>query len=612
MYIPSLDDMMQMNELEYALQCIGTGVSLDGLPPAIAKVLPHPLKEEILDLINRVFFGQYPGEWCKQILHSLKKDGHTSRCPKLRGIAIAPFLCRVYDITIDIRFLTWFTPNKEQASRSKQGCPLQIFMLFLLIDYCDEKKKNLFIGFLDYEKAFDYVNRAGVISKMMQDGCGAAFTRAVAGMFSTSTYYPKSNRNRLSEGISTDYGVTQGRRSSGSLFSYYVSDMPKAVGDVSYEDFMDPLTLAQLADDTALYAELSNNLGTKFKKAFDYSRGTRQHANIPKTMYGNFTEDPTYEPLVIDENITINSINQTDGYRYLGTFVYPTNSIKVIIQRNINKRMVNVSKFYSWLSVNEWTPVDVKIMVLDSCVFQALLYGVECWSDVSFLDQKLQDIELKALKAIMGVKKGTTTDLIYHELRRPSISATIKDRQYNFYKKLSMLSEEDAIVKTVIRICGDSRMIRYYQSLIDNSTDRDINDRQTRIMESESSMCVYYRELDLVRKTSIYSSMLYDYYRVILTRWRLSNHSLAIETGRYTRPYTERQERVCTMCNSLEDENHVIYLCPRYNDLRLEHASLLERSSTLAEFLNPAEVDMKETASYIRGIETKREELNLE
>ena len=84
--------------------------------------------------------------------------------------------------------------------------------------------------------------------------------------------------------------------------------------------------------------------------------------------------------------------------------------------------MVNVAKFYSWLSVNEWTPVDVKILVLDSCVFQALLYGVECWSDVSFLDQKLHDIELKALKAIMGVKKGTTTDLIYHELRRLHIS----------------------------------------------------------------------------------------------------------------------------------------------------------------------------------------------
>ena len=53
---------------------------------------------------------------------------------------------------------------------------------------------------------------------------------------------------------------------------------------------------------------------------------------------------------------------------------------------------------------------------------------------------------------------------------------------------------------------------------------------------------------------------------------------------------------------SLENENHVIYLCPRYNDLGLQHASLLEHLSTLAGFLNPAEVDMKETASSIRGI----------
>ena len=329
-------------------------------------------------------------------------------------------------------------------------------------------------------------------------------------------------------------------------------------------------------------------------------------------MYGNFTDNPTYEPLIIDENITINSKNQTDGYRYLGTFMYPTNSIKVIIQRNINKRMVNISKFYSWLSVNEWTPVDVKIMVLDGCVFQALLYGVECWSDISFLDRKLQDIELKALKAIMGVKKGTSTDLIYHELRRPSISTRIKDRQYNFYKKLAGLSEEDAIVKTVIRICGDSRMIRYYESLIDDNAERDTNERESRIMESESSMCKYYRELHLIRKTSIYSSMLYDYYRVILTRWRLSNHGLAIETGRYTRPYTERPDRVCTMCNVLEDENHVIYLCPRYNDLRLEHAPLLVRLPILAEFLNPSENDMKETASFIRRIEKRRQDLNVE
>ena len=613
MYIPSLDNRMNMDELDDALRLIGTGVSLDGIPPAIAKVLPQPLKEMILDLVNQIFFGQYPDEWCKQILHAIKKDGHSPRNPKLRGIAIAPFLCRVYDITIDVRFLTWFTPNKEQASQSKQGCPLQIFMLFLIIDYSAENEKNLFIGFLDYEKAYDYVNRAGIVSKLIQDGCGSAFTKAIAGMFSTSTYYPKSNKNRLSEGISTDFGVTQGRRSSGSLFSYYVSDMPSAVGDVPYDDFMDPLALAQLADDTALYAEMMRNLRTKFQKVFNYSRERRQHANIPKTMYGNFTRNPTFEPLIVNENITINSINQDEGYRYLGTFVYPTNDITEIIQRNVNKRMVNVSKYYSWLSVKEWTPVDVKILVFDSCVFKALLCGVECWGNISFLEKKLIDLEIKALKTILQVKKGTTNDLIYHELRRPSIVATIKDLQYNFFKKLIELPDDTAIVKTIINICRGSRMIRYYENLDSKNAERDINDRNKKIAESQSSMCKYYRELGLMERTDIYSSMLYDYYRIIVTRWRLSNHSLNIETGRYTRPYTERPERVCTMCTTVvEDEHHVIFICPRYDNLRTEHDQLVRKSTTVAAFLNPCEDDMKSTATYLRDIEKRRSDLHLD
>ena len=123
--------------------------------------------------------------------------------------------------------------------------------------------------------------------------------------------------------------------------------------------------------------------------------------------------------------------------------------------------------------------------------------------------------------------------------------------------------------------------------------------------------CVYYRELDLMREANIYSTMLYDYYRVILTRWRLSNHNLAIETGRYTRPYTERRDRVCTMCNTVEDEGHVIYLCPRYDDLRAQHATIVERLTTVAEFLNPNETDMKEAASFLRGIESRRKDLSL-
>ena len=607
-YISTLDDAITMKELDFALQSIGTGVSIDGIPPGIAKVLPQSIKEPILDLMNRVFCGVYPDEWCKQILHSIKKDGHSPKNPKLRGIAIGPFLCRLYDIIMDNRFMTWFHPNKEQASQPKQGCPIQVFMLFLLIDYSKEKNKDLFVGFLDYEKAYDYVNRAEIISSLMMDGCGGSYTKAVAEMFKTSTYFPKSNKNHLSEGINTDHGVTQGRRSSGSFFSYYVSRMPDAVGDTPYDDFMDPLSLAQLADDTALYAEKIENLIKKFAKLFQFSAQRYQVPNISKTLYCNFSANPVKHPLVINDDTIIHCVDEMKGYRYLGMFFYPTNDILVIIERNFNKRMMHIAKFYGWLSVNEQTPIDVKLTVLDNCLFNALLYDVECMGDLSFMEKKLREIELKALKTILGVKKGTSSDLVFHELRRASIVAKIKDRQHKFYKKLSELKNEDAIVKIVIDLCKDSRMIRYYEGIPADNCETEISERESRITTSESSMIKYYREMELTKKCDIYSSMLHDHYRTIISRWRLSNHSLQVEVGRYTKPYTVRKDRHCTLCKTIEDEHHAIFICRRYEDLR-NRSPIIGEYTTVAEVLNPKYQHMNGIGDFLHGIESIRKDI---
>ena len=37
-------------------------------------------------------------------------------------------------------------------------------------------------------------------------------------------------------------------------------------------------------------------------------------------------------------------------------------------------------------------------------------------------------------------------------------------------------------------------------------------------------------------------------HRITLTKLRLSNHKLAIETGRYVRPYKKAKERICSIC----------------------------------------------------------------
>ena len=51
-------------------------------------------------------------------------------------------------------------------------------------------------------------------------------------------------------------------------------------------------------------------------------------------------------------------------------------------------------------------------------------------------------------------------------------------------------------------------------------------------------------------------------YNKIITEFRLSNHYLPIEKGRYVQPKLNRNQRLCTFCKShVGDELHVLFEC---------------------------------------------------
>ena len=58
-------------------------------------------------------------------------------------------------------------------------------------------------------------------------------------------------------------------------------------------------------------------------------------------------------------------------------------------------------------------------------------------------------------------------------------------------------------------------------------------------------------------------------HRITLTKLRLRNHVLAIETGRYLRPFKKPVERICPMFKlEMEDEYHFLTLCPAHQEKR--------------------------------------------
>ena len=76
--IPFIDTVPTMYDVELALRTFGKGVGIDGIPSFVITLFPNSLKELILMLMINVFSKDYPLEWSKQILHSIRKNGHTS------------------------------------------------------------------------------------------------------------------------------------------------------------------------------------------------------------------------------------------------------------------------------------------------------------------------------------------------------------------------------------------------------------------------------------------------------------------------------------------------------------------------------------------------------
>ena len=74
--------------------------------------------------------------------------------------------------------------------------------------------------------------------------------------------------------------------------------------------------------------------------------------------------------------------------------------------------------------------------------------------------------------------------------------------------------------------------------------------------------------------------------RRLITKFRVSNHRLEIEIGRYTQPKTPLEDRICKNCdlNKIEDEYHCIIECPYMEEKRTSFFSeIFDDNSTSME-----------------------------
>ena len=420
------------------------------------------------------------------------------------------------------------------------------------------------------------------------------------------TYYTPINKHTYGKSIHTYHGVTQGRKTSANVFSFNTSDMPSHISVKS--NLLDNIQILQLADDTALLAENFESLRQSFVDILKFSKSKYMIANIEKTFYLEMNSNPSNTPLIIDDETYINPA-ENGKYVYLGMLFIPTNDITALIRANLKHRSYNIKKYHEWLEVNENTPIKIKLQVLDACMLTAYLYGSETWWKIDEVADDILIQERKLLKRILGVKQGTSNDLIYIELGRCDIISRIKDLQFKFNEKINKATFQEAILAHAYAKCKDLQIISYYTNL---RSDNKITNKTNRINSlniSNSTTCIRYRQLCNPDKINpiLYDSYNNDKYRTIITRWRLSNFDLHIEKGRYNQ--TPRELRLCNSCQQgrIEDEHHVIFDCSLYKDIREKYREYLLKNNSVKLILDPiSEEDFCSAAKLLIDIESIR------
>ena len=117
-----------------------------------------------------------PTSWIYSKLIVIFKKGVRTICGNYRGIGINDALYRIFDKILYKRLEMWYKPSPEQAGCQKnRGVAEQILTVRLLSEYARKSRKMLFLLFIDFEKAYDKVNRHSLFDELKRLGCGRKF-----------------------------------------------------------------------------------------------------------------------------------------------------------------------------------------------------------------------------------------------------------------------------------------------------------------------------------------------------------------------------------------------------------------------------------------------------
>jgi len=599
-----LNDNFTIDEISRTIEQLKNNKSpgLDSIPSEFLKLCKDELIGVLTDSLNYIIEQRdFPDVWAEGLRTPVFKCGKLDVSENYRGITVLSVFAKIFETAVNNRLI--FVGDAFEETDEFNGGFLKgsrttdnIFILQGLINKQMFLGKPLFLCMVDFSKAFDLINRHILFYKLTKHGYHGRIIDTLRSLYRKTLFRVKCN-GMLSSPVLDQLGVNQGGNASPTLFRAYVADIGEYLEKHTGLCVSDTIMAHLLwADDLVLISDSEQGIQKQLDGLLRYCSNNLMIVNEIKTKVLAFgTRDK------IKVYFQGKPIEQVQSYKYLGnilTSVYSATGD--IFSKNYDYLSGQARK--AIFSIQKRTkalgplPPRIQIHLYNSLIRPILLYGSDVWGVRADANKSTEKIFFQFMRCVLQVKATTSNLIVIGECGELPPSILCHINVLCFMKRLQCLPENKLVKQVfneinIMHTCGVKTWVTYAYELAEKyciDMNSDVPDfkqycKVTVSNDFKQKWCRSVMDIDkhpILRTYSLFKKEFgrekyLDYisdtrFRVAMAKLRCSSHILEIERGRYTKPKTDINNRLCPVCNVVEDELHFLIDCNLYIQDRIE------------------------------------------
>jgi hypothetical protein len=563
-----------------------------------------------------------------------KGKGSEHQVQNYRGLAVGTALYKLYAAVLNKRLDHYLESGQLRAvtqcgfRRNHSTCTALFTLQHAIHSTCITRASHtaqpLYVCYIDFQRAFDSVQRHKLWHRLHQLGISGGMLKAIQNIYMHTPMHIKINGKVHTHPVNTAKGVKQGCPLSPTLFGTYIDQLHTWLKNrcdhiVGVQILQETILDIIYADDVALLATSLEDMNALCDQTREFCDENDMHMNIEKCAYTVHKPSRTRDTWPRGVHIRGQEVHEVESFKYLGTKVHGGTWFRDSLQHTTYIAANAMWALYKKLEKSDATPLDIKMHLFTSAVSSIASYGCQIWG-VQYLDWKsehhifaknpFQKLHLQYMRLITGAHAHVSRWVLLRELNvmpvqvewavacskwwRKSLSAgaiglgkQVMHQNIQLFKEGCKRCWTAMFLKCMssLGLCGDHTAdtlqeldastlasLRFEEATIreayKNKYERmywDTTHTEPRGRSGRHAAFIKHNMWFHMDKNPVLKLQAQDLQVRRLVRFRIGTHKL-----RCNEHALQMHMRLCQLCDAriLEDEQHVLLECTAYTEIR--------------------------------------------